>query len=145
MTYECNASEVRMENQPENADHSLSLKLLQDALSDLEQKCLTYVEQIEELTRCLAATREEKAIIEKLITLRKEGATSAIELSRSGHRAIEAQGGHFQSGHPIMELVVDVLVQAQGPIHISELMRLLKEKNALIPGAGTQANLISYL
>jgi hypothetical protein len=47
--------------------------------------------------------------------------------------------------HPAVEAVARELASAGRPVHISDLMRLLREAQVQIPGAGTQANLITHL
>jgi hypothetical protein len=45
----------------------------------------------------------------------------------------------------LLQAVIDELSSSGRPMHISDLMRLLALGKVVIPGAGTQANLITYL
>ena len=100
----------------------------------------------EELEHAIAATREEMRLLEQLLALRIQGMgglsnkDNATEIARS-----RALGGKEQGKHQAVTAVIEELEAAGRPIHISELMRLLREKQVQIPGAGTQANLISHL
>jgi len=100
----------------------------------------------EELDRSIATAREEMRLLEQLLTLRREGVGSG---SSEGH-AVQPVGPRTSAGreknkHQAITAVIRELEAVGRPVHISELMRLLREKEVEIPGAGTQANLISHL
>jgi hypothetical protein len=126
----------------------LSLDVLNKALEDTTRKATRTAEQIGELQRLLAATEEEKRILRRLVALRRgeqfEG-PSSCELDPKSTTARNAENVGKNPRHPAVDTVVLILEDSKSPVHISELMRLLKERNATIPGAGTQANLISHL
>jgi hypothetical protein len=54
-------------------------------------------------------------------------------------------GTERQSKPAAVEVVVRELAAAGRPVHISDLIRRLREQRVQIPGAGTQANLITHL
>jgi len=126
---------------------SLSANVLIRAMEEAKASEARLHKQIEEMQKRLASTQEEVKILTRLIALRSGKASgepineiasvspvvppSAIAVPKSGFSALAA--------------VIAFLEEANRPVHISELMRLLGEKNVQIPGSGTQANLISYL
>jgi hypothetical protein len=108
--------------------------------------------QREELERKLALAREEERLLMRLLALRQGLALDADDdalpvedqkcLAEKLPAPPETEAG---SNLPMVQAVVRELAGAGRPLHISELMRLLRERRVQIPGAGTQANLISHL
>lgn len=100
------------------------------------------------LDKAIAGAREEERLLQRLLDVRR-GVSEAKEnpaFSGTDGRvparvAVSTPG----SKHPVVQAVVDELATAGRPLHISELMRLLRDRNVAIPGAGTQANLIAHL
>lgn len=102
-----------------------------------------------ELDRAIATAREEERLLQRLLDLRRGGG-GEDESNRKEPRGNEdvptaVSGSGVLSRHPSVQAVVDELATAGRPLHISELMRLLHDRDVPIPGAGTQANLITHL
>jgi hypothetical protein len=106
-----------------------------------------------ELERTIAVAREEERLLERLIALRRganplEAVTASEATARRagpGSAPIEHAPPARRLGHPAVEAVVRELGNAGRAVHISDLMRLLREAQVEIPGAGSQANLITHL
>ena len=95
-----------------------------------------------DLDRTIANAREEERLLQRLLDVRR-----GIN-PREGAKHQEASAGSLPvSGpkQPAVQAVIDELATAARPLHISELMRLLRDRSVAIPGAGTQANLITHL
>jgi hypothetical protein len=103
------------------------------------------------LDRIIAAAREEERLLLRLVAIqrgeipgpdeaRPPGKSDASEGARDEQRV--ADDG---AAHPSIQAVVAELAAVGRPLHISELMRLLHGRRVEIPGAGSQANLISHL
>lgn len=99
-----------------------------------------------ELDRVIATIREEERLLAQLLALRRGGTVrveggSAEEGPQCGSPPRTTSGAK----HPAVQAVIEELTAAGRPVHISELMRLLHDRKVPIPGAGTQANLITHL
>ena len=98
-----------------------------------------------ELDRTIATAREEQRLLERLLALRREG------VARYDEKPTELEHHNINSvatseGKPAaLEAVIQELKTAGRPLHISELMRLLRDRNVAVPGSGAQANLITHL
>jgi hypothetical protein len=77
--------------------------------------------------------------LERLLALR-QGQPVAAQPGLIERRAVADA-----NDRPAVQAVIDELTAAGRPVHISELMRLLRAKEVAIPGSGTQANLITHL
>jgi hypothetical protein len=125
----------------------LPAAVLVKAMEEAQENEARLKKQIEELQRLLLSTQEEANILAKLIALRN-GGTPPEAGTPAGHASptnVTSAPTVSKSGHTALEAVIGILEQAERPVHISELMRLLNEKSVTIPGSGTQANLISHL
>ena len=104
-----------------------------------------------EADRAIAAAREEERLLLRLLALRRGAVPTSDEVAPGGQDAqtCGAEPGPTQAAgnsmHPAVQTVVQELAAAGRPLHISELMRQLREREVQIPGAGTQANLITHL
>jgi hypothetical protein len=101
-----------------------------------------------DLDRIIATAREEQRLLQRLLDVRR--GVNRPQPSSTKHRteseevpAIPVSGPG--SKHAAVQTVIDELATASRPLHISELMRLLHDRSVPIPGAGTQANLITHL
>jgi hypothetical protein len=97
-----------------------------------------------ELDRTIAAAREEERLLERLLALRRGGTAGTDHGAVAGHH-VSPSRAMGETKHPALQAVIEELETAGRPLHISELMRLLKERKVSIPGSGTQANLITHL
>jgi len=98
-----------------------------------------------DLDRVIAAAHEEQRLLERLLALRRGRAPES-----DGKLAEQKQydihpGASAEVRHPVVREVIRQLATAGRPVHISELMRVLRDSNVPIPGSGTQANLITHL
>jgi len=122
----------------------LSEGSLEQAVESARARGSEVERQISELNRFLAAAKEEQRLLERLLALRR--GERPREAEEDGSRAGVVQdtalgGGH----HSVVDPVLAVLEEAGHPLHISEIMRLLQDRKVPLPGAGNQANVISYL
>jgi hypothetical protein len=58
---------------------------------------------------------------------------------------VRPKDGESETSKQLLDIIIGELSAAGRPLHISDLMRLLRDRNIAIPGAGNQANLITYL
>jgi hypothetical protein len=95
-----------------------------------------------ELDRAIATAREEQRLLERLLSLRQ-----GLPVGSQRPPIAEGDGssGTAEVGRPAVQAVIEELTAAGRPVHISELMRLLRGREVPIPGSGTQANLITHL
>jgi hypothetical protein len=105
-----------------------------------------------ELDRVLAGAREEEQLLARLLALRRGATPANAEAGSAGpeHQTNTAEQTRIgatdaDSKNPAVQAVVQELAAAGRPLHISDLMRLLRDRQVQIPGAGTQANLITHL
>jgi hypothetical protein len=104
--------------------------------------------RLNQLQLALVAGRKEEALLEDFVALRRGDVTKG-EQSGGGKApslspTLKPQEAHLTS-HPVVEATIEIFKGAGRPIHISELMVTLQRQQVSIPGAGDQANLISYL
>jgi len=97
-----------------------------------------------ELDRVIAAAREEEQLLQRLLALRRDGAAADVAISTIATDQRSSRFG-IERTQPVVAAVIQELEAAKRPLHISELMRLLRERNVAIPGSGAQANLITHL
>lgn len=99
-----------------------------------------------DLERVIAATREEEQLLSRLLALRRTGSAGADGASVEEARHVGSPSAIAgETRHPAVQAVVEELSTAGRPLHISELMRLLRDRKVSIPGSGAQANLITHL
>lgn len=122
----------------------MSEDTIRAALDSVRARIADAERQRAECDRVIAAGREEERLLLRLLALRHGDATEP-ESGPSQAAAPSPDSETPVSKHQSLQVVVDELSAAGRPIHISELMRLLRERNTPIPGAGTQANLIAHL
>jgi hypothetical protein len=97
--------------------------------------------EIRLLHEVIANARREEELIERLLALRGHvsRAVPAEQASSLRHKTPPT------ASNPMIQAVVEAIGAAGLPVHISELMRMLMEREVPIPGSGTQANVISHL
>jgi hypothetical protein len=104
--------------------------------------------QIDALGTERHAVREERELLERIKALQSGGFTTPVEPKhdpRGDDRAKRGTPPATKTAHPAVQEAIRELDAAGRPLHISELMRLLEERDVPIPGAGAQANLIAHL
>src|SRR5262245_25039752 len=126
--------------------NGMSVEAISTALEAARARVARADQERAELERVIETAREEERLLERLLALRRDGVISG---SRSDggpeDRFARAQAPVGDAKHPAVEGVVRELEAAGRPLHISELMRLLRERQVAIPGSGTQANLIAHV
>ena len=127
-------------------------ELIERALEIVRERLSKSEQERAELDRAITAAREEERLLLRLLALRKGaepaegGATTAAYVgSATGMENPHETDDIANSKHPAVQAVIRELATAGRSLHISELMRLLHDKHVPIPGAGTQANLITHL
>lgn len=134
----------------EQSQDSLSEEGIERALAAARLNRVAAEQQRADLNRVIEAARQEERLLEGLLDLRRGGsAKSQADLHESeGAHSEDSLGmvsGRRRSKQPVVQAVIDELATAGRPTHISELMRVLRARDVRIPGAGTQANLITHL
>jgi hypothetical protein len=116
---------------------------LVQALEAARRQVALAEEERSRLERQIAAAREEQRLLERLLALRRNGLSEV-----PGTGVVQPLANTPQqegTAAEMLNVVIEELEAAGRPLHISELMRLVRDRNVTIPGSGTQANLISYL
>jgi len=95
-------------------------------------------QQRSELDRVIALAREEERLIDRLLAIRNGdiGVHEPDSAASSNATSIKVSA---------LNAAIEELDKSGRPLHISELLRLLREKGVPLPGAGLQANLITHL
>lgn len=123
-------------------ESSISDSTLLSALEALRARIGHFVREREALDRSIAAAREEETLLERLLAIRRGESPRSEAPGTPEPLPPPSQTG---AGHPAVQAVVRELETAGRPLHISDLMRLLRQQGITIPGSGTQANLIAHL
>ncbi len=130
----------------------MSDESIASALGAVRERLAKIERERAELERTSAVTREEERLLDRLLSLRRGGvrsfevtAASVATSDTSLTFAVPEVLALGKSKHPVVQAIVDELAAAGRPVHISDLMRNLRDRSVRIPGSGTQANLISYL
>ena len=159
-----------MNETPEYDKNQLSEEAIVKAIESARARARQAERERTELDRAIAAAREEERLLQRLLDVRRGSAqseaaeavvpamspehdagTAVLSRDRKGAAAERHQFAstpaslNGRSRHPAVQAVIDELATAGRPLHISELMRLLRERGVSIPGAGAQANLIAHL
>ncbi len=127
----------------------LSSSTLKAALAAAEKRTAELTETIESLVAEREGVAREARLLHELLAVR-EGKRGVDAPDHAGvvedlqsPRETPRRGG--RPPHPAVAAALEELERAGRPLHISELMRLLKEREVEIPGSGQQANLIAHL
>lgn len=115
---------------------------LSAALEEIHARIAELESERAGLDRLLAAAHEEEQLLVQYMALRTGRVTQAdvTKIAEPAHAR-----NCREPKQPSVEAVVRELAAAGRPLHISDLMRLLRDANVQIPGAGAQANLITHL
>jgi len=116
---------------------------IERALDAVRQRITEMQRQIVDLSERVAADQEEEQLLARLLAVRRGEPLQQRAFSSTGPITRESQGSP-KTNSPV-PAVIEELTSAGRPLHISDLMRLLTLRKVSIPGAGTQANLITYL
>jgi hypothetical protein len=113
-----------------------ALEVIRRRVSEAETECAALRERI-------AVDHEEERLLARILSIRRGEAiqnTHAVAISE-----IAARHSDPRPAATLLQAVLEELNSAGRPLHISDLMRVLALRKVDIPGAGTQANLITYL
>lgn len=101
----------------------------------------------EGLAQKLAELREEARLLSMLLELRRTGRASPNLTRPDQGMDSPSSSSHAprSSTQPAVEASIRELTASGRPLHISDLMRTLRDQQVAIPGAGAQANLIAHL
>lgn len=128
------------------ADESLPMETLNHAIEAIRERIASYEARIKELNRDLLQAREEERLLGRLLALRKGDTCADNEApARTLNEEHHGSNGGSNGSDLLVGVVVESLRDSGKPVHISELMRVLRERGVTIPGAGTQANLITRI
>jgi hypothetical protein len=148
LLYKCN---LLFPNAGENLD-DMTEDVITKALEGVRVRISRAENDRTELVRVITAAREEERLLLRLLALRRGAAPTedgAPLLVHDGEtrttKPMRPTKTAEDPRHPAVQAVVRELAGAGRPLHISDLMRLLGEAQVEIPGAGTQANLITHL
>jgi hypothetical protein len=129
---------------------TMTVSMITQALEETRARISSAQHQLAEAERTVKAAQEEERLLLRLLALREGAAPAEHGLmlpgqnSQGSEHAVEPKRAE-NSKHPAVQAVVRELATAGRPLHISDLMRLLSEAHVQVPGAGTQANLITHL
>jgi hypothetical protein len=131
-------------------DAELSEEAILKALDLAKERAVQAERGRAELDRVIAAAREEQRLLQRLLDVRRNASEAPQpDPKPDNEKAPFSEKIPFSARasrtNPAMQTVIDELATASRPLHISELMRLLRDRGVPIPGAGTQANLITHL
>jgi hypothetical protein len=103
---------------------------------------------IDQLRKELQSSRAEEALLGNLLAVRR-GKADQNELENAGAVAtnpnLRVASVEARSSHPLVAATIGELERSGKPLHIGQIMAALQQSGVSIPGAGSQANLISYL
>jgi hypothetical protein len=131
----------------ENILDEMPIAALTRALQAARARVARVERERAELDRMIATAQEEERLLDRLLALRRGSEVSDPVREDKPAEGISKQRGTLRKPetHPVVIAVLDELEVARRPLHISDLVRLLHQRNVTIPGSGTQANLITYL
>ena len=141
---------VRMQYRTLDNDNLAGMQegVIADALDMVRARIAHIEKERAEFGRALESAREEERLLTRLLALRR-GAAPAETDGRKPEVQSPAQPDPgpmaAEPKQPAVQAVVRELAVAGRPLHISDLMRLLRDHGVQVPGAGTQANLITHL
>lgn len=120
-------------------DETLEHEVLVTALEARE-------ELIQRYRRLLVRAEHEARLIKQLLSVREKTAVENELSTLTFTIGAMADGASLpRSRHPVVDDVARILEEEGHPLHISEILRLLNQQGADLPGKGDQANVIAHL
>ena len=119
---------------------------LLDALKSAQERIGQAESERSKFEAAITAARKEERLLVKLLELRGIHSPDSGQKSDTVRKSVP--GEKRASGNlrrQLVDAVLEELTSSGRPVHISELMRMLRMRGIPVPGLGTQANLISYL
>jgi hypothetical protein len=126
-------------------DRGMSDRAIEDALAAVRDRIAQAERDRADLDRRIAADQEEEKLLARLLALRRGEPAQALGAGPAPATRPRPAESEADGGNAAVRAVFEEISAAGRPVHISELMRLLGERKVSIPGAGTQANLITHL
>jgi len=123
--------------------HVMPDDTIERALEAVKRRINELHAQQDELANRLAAEKEEEQLLSRLLAVRR-GELLPTRVQAPPVQPVAKSATSRSVDSPI-DVVIEELTSAGRPLHISDLMRLLAMRRVEVPGAGTQANLITYL
>ncbi len=121
--------------------------LTEETLAKALDSVRTRISEADEVRKsaeeAISKAREEERLLARLLALRSSAGPAAQTSGLSGRES--APSSEPKARVPAVAAAIGELEMAGRPLHISELMRLLKNRGVSIPGAGKQANLIAHM
>lgn len=130
----------------EDEHKALPEGLLTEALKDARARARQIEEEVARLSAELDVAQREVELLQELLAVRRGDAENRNS-GQSAYRTTGEPRTKRPSGrtHPAVAAAITELEKAGRPLHISELMKSLREDGVRIPGSGQQANLIAHL
>ncbi len=123
----------------------LTPEALRGALEISRERRRKAQDEIAALERVVAESTAEERLIGELLSLRGLKLGTDSDPGRAAAPSEVTRRGGNDAGHHVVSEVLSILQRENRPVHVSELMRLLRQRQIQIPGAGSQANLISHI
>lgn len=108
--------------------------------AELKSKCMDIEEKLRPLRAELEATQKELDLVQRLIALRTQPEVPLGQLRTSAEPR-----ARNETSSDIAAAVAEILSQAGGPLHISEIKARYLAAGHAIPGQGTDSNLIAHI
>lgn len=126
-------------------DEPLPTEEIEIALDRIKSRVNDTEKQIAILEDTLVKAKKEQHLLEALASLRR-GEQSSTEYTDLKRLSILSDEVPFsQSSNSVADAAVAALKDQERPMHIGEIMTVMKDQKVKLPGQGTQANLISCL
>lgn len=119
------------------SDEILELERLQDWKARLEERLTDLDSRLRPLIQDVEKTRQQIQIVQRLILLQTSG-----DVPPAPPPEMKKQPAPNGS---ITDVVESILREAGKPLHISEIKARFLELGNVIPGRGTESNLLSYI
>jgi hypothetical protein len=120
---------------------ALSTEVLDAALLSVQERVIMLEKELAAARSLLEDARTEERLLANLIALRNGQRRPEATVPHATESVIEEK----RATGSVVAHVIGILEAAARPMHISELMAELAARDVQIPGAGTQANVISYI
>lgn len=117
---------------------ALSDEVLREALSIRER----FVGKYRPL---LGRAEKESSLIRQLLSLREDRLDPERSALAPTIALASAGSSPYPSRHPVVDNVAMILEEEGHPLHISEIMRFLQDRQIELPGRGEQANVIAHI
>jgi hypothetical protein len=126
-----------------NASDPMPTEAIERALEVIRRRVSGTEAECAALRKRIAADQEEEQLLVRILSIRRG---EPIQNRHAAPRPLTIPRDlDARPADSLLQAVIEELTSSGRPMHISDLMRLLALRKVVIPGAGTQANLITYL